>query len=250
MQPTTDYSLLVLATQYSFSAVFAGLFASEIYFHMESNNLTPKYSTVASLCMMTVAIAAINYSYMKGVVGLDGKFSSISKFTTSFRYADWILTTPIILSVLVVLTGSNKSAGLITKLVISDMVMILLGYIGEVSINQAGGGTVTGWECFVLSCFAFVYILITVYGELSEAAADMNSSLRGKFNILQTYILIVWCVYPLGYLVTLIGFKNDLLVVRELIYCIADLIAKGGFGMMAVSLAKQLSLEEVNYRQH
>jgi bacteriorhodopsin len=248
MQPTADYSLLVLATQYSFYAVFSGIFASAIYFHMERNNLTLKYSTVASLCMMIVAIAAINYSYMKQVVGLDGKFASLSAFTTSFRYADWILTTPLILVVLVVLTNSHKSAGLIFKLVTSDIIMILLGYIGEVSINKAGGGTVTGWVCFVLSCFAFVYILITVYGELSEAAADMNSSLRGRFNRLQTYILVVWIVYPIGYLVTLLGFQNDFLVVRELIYCIADLIAKAGFCMMAVGLAKQLSLEEVDYR--
>ena len=52
-------------------------------------------------------------------------------------------------------------------------------------------------------------------------------------------------VYPLGYLAPLLGYKGDLLVIRELVYCIADLTAKVGFGMLAVSLAKKLSLLEI-----
>lgn len=241
----TTFSLLTLATQYMFHVCFAGMLAGAIYFHMERHNLTPKYSVVASLSMMVVAIAAINYSYMKEGIGLDGSYATFSSFPTEFRYADWLLTTPLILSVLVMLTNTANKAGLVTKLVVADVLMIIAGYIGEIDINQAGGGTTTGWVCFITSCVAFAYILVVVFGELAESAAEMPAELRRTFGYLQSYVLITWIVYPIGYLAPLLGYQGDLLVIRELIYCIADLTAKVGFGMLAVSLAKKLSLLEI-----
>jgi bacteriorhodopsin len=56
-------------------------------------------------------------------------------------------------------------------------------------------------------------------------------------------------IYPLGYMVPLLGYEGEMLVTRELIYCIADLAAKAGFGILAVSLAKKLSLHEISQRQ-
>jgi len=249
MDAQTTFSLLTLSTQYMFHVCFAGMLAGAIYFHMERNNLTPKYSVVASLSMMVVAIAAINYSYMKSSVGLDGQYSTFSVFPTAFRYVDWLLTTPLILATLVMLTHSQNKVALSAKLIIADVIMIAAGYIGEVDINSAGGGTTTGWICFLISCVAFAYILVVIYGELAQAAGDMPDELRGTFSFLQNYILIVWMVYPLGYMAPLLGYKGELLALRELIYCIADLTAKVGFGMLAVSLAKKLSLLEMKQRE-
>ena len=77
----------------------------------------------------------------------------------------------------------------------------------------------------------------------------MPDSLRSSFSGLQNFVIIVWLIYPLGYLATLLGFKNELFLARELIYCIADLTAKAGFGIAAVSLAKKLSLHEVKMKE-
>lgn len=240
-----SYSLLALATQYSFYMTFAGFFAASIYFLMERHNLTPKYSAVASISMMVVCIAGVNYYHMTEMIRLDGDIANVMNFPTQFRYADWILTTPLILAVLVLLTGRAKKGALLTKLMVADALMIVLGYVGEVNINQAGGGTTMGWIMFLLSCAAFAFILITLYGQLSEAAGSMPSKLRPTFAILQNFVLIAWMIYPLGYLAPLLGYQGELLALRELIYCIADLAAKAGFGILAVSLAKKLSLQEV-----
>ncbi|MDX2113795.1 MAG: bacteriorhodopsin [Alphaproteobacteria bacterium] len=246
MEPTTEsFSMLALATQYSFYMAFSGMFAATIYFWMERNNLTPRYSVVASLSMMITCIAAVNYASMRNMVGLDGSFATLGSFPTEFRYADWVLTTPLILAVLVMLSNSQNKGALAAKLMIADAIMIVAGYIGEVDINRAGGGTTIGWVGFLVGCAAFVYILVTVYGELSEAAADMPDELRGTFSALQNFVLIAWSIYPLGYLAPLLGYHGDLLALRELIYCIADITAKAGFGILAVSLAKKLSMLEI-----
>jgi sensory rhodopsin len=244
------FSILILATQYMFNVTFAGMFAATIYFIMERNNLTPKYSVIASLCMMVVCIAAINYYHMAAGVGLDGQYATLSRFPTAFRYADWVLTTPIILSSLVMLTNSPNKGALAAKLMIADAVMIILGYIGEVVTNEAGGGTTTSWVCFMAACGGFVYILIVMYGELAEAAADFPPDLRSTFGLLQNFVLISWMVYPIGYLAPLLGYKGELLAVRELVYCIADLSAKVGFGILVVSLAKKLSLLEIEQKEN
>ena len=244
--PQTNF--LVLATQYSFYMTFAGMLAGAVYFMMERHNLTPKYSAVASLCMMVVAIAAINYATMKDMVGLDGLYATLSNFPTEFRYVDWILTTPLILSVLVMLTNSANKGSLIAKLMVADIIMIASGYAGEVSVNAAGGGTGMGWTCFAISTLSFTYILFVIYSELGEAAGDMPDDLHSSFSFLQNSILIFWIVYPIGYLIPLLGFQGELLAVRELVYCIADLVSKVIFGMIAVSLAKKLSLREIGQR--
>lgn len=242
----TELDLLALATQYSFYMTFSGMFAATIYLWMERNNLTPRYSAVASISMMVTCIAAVNYATMKGMVGLDGVYETLSQFPTEFRYADWLLTTPLILAVLVMLTNSEKRGSLAARLMVADVIMIAAGYVGEVDINRSGGGTTLGWVGFLIGCAAFAYILVTVYGELSEAAADLPEELRGSFGMLQNFVLIAWMVYPIGYMAPLLGYQGELLAVRELIYCIADLTAKAGFGIMAVSLAKKLSLREIS----
>jgi bacteriorhodopsin len=243
------FNLMTLATQYMFYATFAGMLASAVYMLMERNNLTPRYSAVASLCTMVVVIACVNYSFMKNMVGIDGVYESLARFPTQFRYADWVLTTPLILASLVLLTNYPRRGALMTKLMLADLMMIVLGYVGEVSINQAGGGTTTGWVCFLASCACFAFILLTIYTELSHAAADLPMNLRGQFAFLQNFVLIVWMVYPLGYMAPLLGYRGELLALRELIYCIADLTAKGGFGIVAISLAKRLSLLEMQSLQ-
>ncbi len=241
----TEFNALTLATQYSFYMTFSGFVAASIYFLMERNNLTPRYSVVSSLCMMVVAIAAVNYYHMIDIVGLSGQDGSLNDFPTHFRYADWVLTTPLILAVLVMLINPVNKTALVTKLMVADVIMIVVGYVGEIDTNQAGGGTTLGWVCFFIACAAFAYILVVLYGELSQAAGDMPAELRGKYSLLQNMLVIVWMVYPLGYLMPLLGYQGDLLVLRELVYCIADLTSKAGFGIIAVSLAKSLSLLEV-----
>jgi bacteriorhodopsin len=248
-QAVQSINLLALATQYSFYMTFSGMFAATIYFWMERNNLTPRYSVVASLCMMVTCIAAVNYASMRGMVGLDGSYETLSRFPTEFRYADWVLTTPLILATLVMLTNSSNKVLLAAKLMAADVLMIVSGYIGEVDVNQAGGGTTMGWIGFLIGCAAFAFILVKIYGELNEAAADLPDEIRSSFSFLQNFILIAWMIYPLGYMAPLLGYQGDLLAIRELIYCIADLSAKAGFGIMAVSLAKKLSLLEIKGKE-
>ena len=240
-----SYDLLVLATQYSFAAAFAGMAAGVLYFLMERNNLTPAYSPVASLSAMVALVAAINYFVMKDMVGMTGQAADLAGFPTDFRYIDWLITTPLILAVFPILLGGKQfDRGLMAKLVTADVVMIVVGYIGEASINRAGGGTMTGWWCLLVAMVAWFYLLYVLFAEVGRAAEGADRDIAGSLGLLRLFIVIGWVVYPLGYLIAAFDLSADLLVIRELVYCVADVINKVGFGMVAVGTAKRLSMRE------
>lgn len=248
---TGPFDFLVLATQYSFEVAFAGMAAATVYFVMERHNLTPETSAVASLSAMITLVAAINYFTMKDIVGLDGQPDRFQAFPTDYRYIDWLITTPLILAVFPILVGGRRfDRGTMARLVLADIVMIVCGYVGEVSINRAGGGTGLGWWMFLVAAACWFYILYVLFAEIGQAIANQPGDLADGFGALRYFVVIGWVVYPVGYLVAAMGFKGDLLIWRELVYCLADLINKVGFGMMAVSLAKRQSIQAWERSRH
>lgn len=238
-------SILVLATQYSFIAAFAAMAAGAFYFMMERNNLTPEYSPVASLSAMIALVAAINYYAMKDMVGMSGDIAEITAFPTEYRYIDWVITTPLILAIFPILLGGRRfDASLMTRLMVADVLMIVFGYVGEVSINQAGGGTMLGWWCLLIATAAWFYILYVLFAEIGQAMEGKDPSLVNALNLLRVFVVVGWVIYPLGYLVAALDVDPSLLVMRELVYCIADVVNKVGFGVVAVAAAKAASMRQ------
>jgi bacteriorhodopsin len=241
----TDGSLLVLATQYSFAVSFAAMAAGTLYFLMERANLTPDYSPVASLAAMVSFVAAINYYTMKDMVGLSGSAAELASFPTDFRYVDWLITTPLLLAMLPVLLGGKRfDTGLMIRLVSADVLMIAFGYVGEVSINNSGGGTMLSWWCLLASMVLWFYILYDLFAGIGRASEGAAAEVVSALGVLRTFVVVGWLVYPLGYVVAALDLADSLLVARELIYCIADVVNKVGFGMVAVAAAKRMSARQ------
>jgi bacteriorhodopsin len=119
--------------------------------------------------------------------------------------------------------------------------MIGTGYFGETSINQADGATALGWIMFAVSMSAWFYILYLLYTNVSEAARTESDAIRDGLKSMRNFILLGWAIYPLGYFVTLFAGGVEVQVVRELVYNIADLVNKVGFGLVAVMAAKKMS---------
>jgi sensory rhodopsin len=61
---------------------------------------------------------------------------------------------------------------------------------------------------------------------------------------LKLFIVFGWLIYPLGFLITLLSNSPEVRVTRELIYNVADLFNKVGFGMVAVYAVQQIMRED------
>jgi len=238
-----DVNLLVLATQYMFWVGFVGMAAGTLYFLVERNSLAPEYRSTATVAALVTFVAAIHYYFMKQAVGESGLLSENDGFPTEIRYIDWLVTTPLLLIKFPLLLGlkGGKGRSLLTKLVIADIIMIIGGYIGESSINLAGGFTQLGLWAYVVGCIAWFYIIYLLFTNVTKAAEDKPAPIRKALLQMRLFILIGWAIYPVGYAVTLFAPGIEVQLVRELIYNFADLINKVGFGLIAFFAVKTMS---------
>jgi bacteriorhodopsin len=234
--------ILVLMTQYMFWVGFVGMAAATLYFFMEKDSLAPEYRSTSTIAALVTFVAAIHYYAMKDTVGTDGLASSLANFPTEIRYIDWLVTTPLLLVKFPALLNLKKGAGsLLARLVIADVIMIVFGYLGETSINAAGGVTTAGVVYYIIGCIAWLYIVYILFTEVTKAAEQAPESIRNGLKVMRYFILIGWAIYPIGYLVTLLGDGQTLGFIRELVYNFADLVNKVGFGLVALYAVKAMS---------
>lgn len=238
--------IFALVIQYSFWISFLCLAAGVLYFLSERDSLAEEYRSTSTVAAIICAIAAANYFYMLRMVGMDGSAASVLNFPTEFRYLDWVITTPLILTKFPALLGFDEDRRpLLVTLIFADLVMIITGYAGEVAINNAEGGvSALGIGMFVAACAAWLFIVYILYTVVSNAAANKLKPIREGLNRLKLFIVIGWAIYPIGYLVSMLGIGLEGQLVRELVYNIADVVNKVGFGLVAVFAARQVTKEQ------
>ncbi len=80
-----------------------------------------------------------------------------------------------------------------------------------------------------------------MFTKVTKAAEQAPESIRSGLKVMRYFILIGWAIYPIGYLVTLLGDGQTLGFIRELVYNFADLVNKVGFGLVALYAVKAMS---------
>ncbi|MFN7139471.1 MAG: hypothetical protein ACK4UN_09040, partial [Limisphaerales bacterium] len=81
--------MLQLLIENSFNLVFIAFAATSLFLFMERDNVSPRFRTVLSVGATYIAIAAVNYWFMRQIYA-DGLAAGETKFPTHFRYIDWV----------------------------------------------------------------------------------------------------------------------------------------------------------------
>jgi bacteriorhodopsin len=89
----------------------------------------------------------------------------------------------------------------------------------------------------------FIYILVTLAGELKAAGTRETGNVSKAIKNATTILLVTWLVYPIAYLFPVIfePTNEGAETARQLGYTIADITAKGLFGLMILNIAKARS---------
>jgi bacteriorhodopsin len=229
-----------------FSFTIATMGAAAIFFFMSRTTLAPRYRFALMISGLVVAIACYHYvriyeSWHAAYNLSDGTYKPTgASFNDAYRYADWILTVPLLMveliAVLVLPKGESRS--LLTKLVVAAALMIGLGYPGEISSD-----TTTRWIFWGLSMVPFVYLLSVLFTRLSGTLANQPDSVRGLVSLARVVLLVTWSFYPIAYaIITITGTKSSLgLVALQVGYTIADITAKAGYGLLIYAMARAKS---------
>ena len=229
-----NYTLVYNALSFG-TAVMLGAF---VYFLTQINSVAKAYRSGVAVSAVVVGIAG--YHYYRIWQGFSERVMN-----EGYRYADWLITVPLlVIELLIVLGVANEvRKGLMRKLVPATVLMIALGYPGEVSSDNG-----TKWLYWVLAMLPFVYILYTLVGEMKQVKSRENATIAGLINNATKILLITWLVYPITYLFPVFfEYPHDgAETARQLGYTIADITAKAGYGLAILAIAKARSASEPN----
>jgi bacteriorhodopsin len=226
-----NYTLVYNALSFG-TAVMLGAF---VYFLTQINSVAKAYRSGVAVSAVVVGIAG--YHYYRIWQGF-----SEGEMNEGYRYADWLITVPLlVIELLIVLGVANEvRKGLMRKLVPATVLMIALGYPGEVSSDNG-----TKWLWWVLAMIPFVYILWVLYGQLQEASSRESGAVAGAIKNATVVLLVTWCVYPIAYLFPVFDANSEgLEVLRQVGYTFADITAKALYGVMILGIAKARSANE------
>ena len=226
-QYTLVYNVLSFGT--------AVMFGAFVYFLTQMKTVKDQYRSAVSVSAVVVGIAGYHYFRIWSDFGE-------MKMNEGYRYADWLITVPLLIIELLIVLGVSTELRkkLMTGLLPATVLMIGLGYPGEVSSS-----TGTKWLFWILAMVPFVYILRTLYGQLKSAAERETPAVSAAIRNATIVLLGTWMVYPLAYLFPVFdGDSGTLETLRQVAYTFADITAKGLYGLMIVGIAKARSASD------
>lgn len=224
------------------SFALATMFASFIFFVLARQQVDQKYRPALVMSAIVVAVAGYHYlrifeSWEKAYMLVDGRYVPTGvPFNDGYRYVDWLLTVPLLVAELVaVLALARAKSNLLTaKLAIAALLMVALGYPGEMAESNS---VRVLWG--TLSTIPFLYIVWVLWGELGQAASRQPEQVRVLLRNIRLLLLGTWGFYPLVYMLPFLGIAGGTALVSVQVgYSIADVLAKCGYGLMIYAIAR------------
>ena len=227
-----DYTLVYNVLSFG-TAVMFGAF---VYFLLQMRSVNKQYQAGIAVSAIVVGIAGYHYYRIWSDFG-EGVMNE------GYRYADWLITVPLLIIELLIVLGVAKQErrSLMLKLVPATILMVGLGYPGEVA-NSNGAK----WTFWVLAMLPFIYILRTLYSELQKAGQRETGAVATQIKNATYVLLTTWLVYPIAYLFPIFDGESETLeTLRQVGYTFADITAKGLYGLMILWIAKARTEAEV-----
>lgn len=216
---------VVSLTLSTFLAATVAMGAGAAYFTVMlfRGDLDAENYTAVAVSALICGIACINYHWMTDVYRATG-----GDFPTAIRYIDWVLTTPLLLLLFPLMLGLwRDSKWIFGALIGLDLAMIALSFVAEVMLNS-GLPWSQWWPFFLLSCGCEMVIVGILFLALSRAIDEAPAELAAGLKLMRVFVLVGWAIYPCGFLLSGVGGGD----IRELIYNVADVVNKVGFGLV------------------
>ena len=236
-----------------FSLVIAAQLFASIFMLVSLTRVLPRYRQAMTVAAVVCGIAAYHYfrifdsfkaAFVTDAVGGRGDYLQVAGagFNEGYRYVDWLLTVPLLLLELIAVLALARrvQTSLLTRLIPASALMIALGYPGEISGDNGLRGLFG-----LLSTIPFAYILYVLFVELTRSLDRQPASVRRTISQLRLLLLLTWGVYPIAYLLPLLGLDGaDAWVGKQLGYSIADILAKALYGLIIYRIARMKSFAD------
>ncbi len=226
-----------------FSFTFATLLAAFIFFILVRSQLAPQYRTAMIMSALVVAVAGYHYfrileSWSAAFTLQDGVYvASGQPFNDAYRYIDWLLTVPLLVAELIYVINPRNRGRLTFTLATAAALMVILGYPGEIATDM---GTRALWG--FISTLPFLYLVYVLFTGLGGAMQEQTPQGRILIRNARLLLLATWGFYPIVYLLPIFGVSGSAAIVAVQVgYCIADVAAKAGYGLLIYAIASEKS---------
>ena len=233
-----------------FSLAIGAMGIAGIFFFAQRSEVLPRYRLSLMLLSLVGLVAAFNYyrlyeAWQSSFVIVDGivRFTGVP-YNDSIRYADWLLTVPLMLTAFVfVLDLPVRQARLRSGvLVMLSVEMLALGYPGQIASS-----TETRWLWWGAAMVPFFIIFYQLYVGLAKTLNAEPHEARKLAKGARLLTLVTWSIYPALSVLPLLGFKSStMFVATEAGYAGADILSKAVFGVMVCMIATSKSAPRVD----
>ena len=185
-------------------------------------------------------------AYLAMTFGIGDVFKIDGTVTFVARYADWAITTPILLAGLVMtaLHERKEASGFLVAIITLDVLMVVTGLISSLAIIPF---VKLVW--FLWSCAAFVGVLYVLWVPLRSLSRSYNDPIDGAYTKNLLFLTVVWFLYPVIFAVGPEGTRSIDTNASSWAILILDVVAKVVYAFFAASnIEKALSLSSTRER--
>jgi bacteriorhodopsin len=242
-----QYTLGSLILMVSYGACFAFI----LFFLMSVQNLAPRYRLVPILSAVVMASAGLSllqeFSLWKDSYAfVDGLYRPLAEnetFTNAYRYGNWTITVPILLTQLAIALGLRQGEiqRRSLRMGVPAVLMIWTGLYGQ--FGEVGDFShLNLWG--VVSSIFFLWLILEVRQTLIAGISSTPDILKPWPNNLWWFFLATWGLYPIAYALPQLGATAEIVIARQGIYSLADIASKLIYGIILARFVLRRSAYE------
>ena len=221
----------------------AGMVIGALYFLSLSSNSkgVPRYEYgIATFIPIWSGLA-----YMAMAVG-QGKVEVAGQIAHYARYADWIVTTPLLLLALG-LTAMHYMAKdwvMIASLMATQVVVVTTGLIADLSTAPE-----IRYLWYLCGVGAFLVVMWGIWGPMRAKTREQGPELSNLYDKLLTYFTVLWIGYPIVWIIGPSGFGLINQDMDTLLFCVLPFFSKVGFSFLDLHGLRNLKDKEATSTQ-
>jgi bacteriorhodopsin len=178
-------------------------------------------------------------AYLAMALGL-GTVEVAGQTTYWARYADWVVTTPLLLVALWMTATTRTEKGphvaTLALLVGADVVMILCGLVGDLSAGPAR------YVFYGIGVAALVVVFAVAWGPLRRVSRH-DPEVAGVYDKVALYLALFWVGYPLTWILGPSGVGAIGQTADTVLFVLLPVFSKVGFSVLDLGLLRRIGGE-------
>jgi len=238
-----------------YSMVVAGLalFAMFVRTWTSTGEVGVRYRPAVLASLSITGVATLAYVYLavkldQGYVYAGGVYRPTPEALNTLvpRYMDWSVTVPLLMVEFLAVSALAGARARSMRLVMmaSAFLMIFTGYLGATVLGAGSSqGALLLWGIISSVFFAVLYVLMLRV--LASSRDAMTGAAYASYRNAAILLLSVWGWYPVAYAIHNWLPGAGWTTTIQVGYCLADIVAKVGFGALIHKVAKLRTAEDV-----